>query len=247
VFDKLLLDRAGVTVLGWGFQVGARSVYTKAPVKSVAELKGVKAGDAAKRIDQWLARFSLTGGDRDWGLAKVDELSRGMQQKVQFIATLLHDPELVILDEPFSGLDPINAQALKDAVLELRSRGKTVIFSTHVMENAERMCDSVCIIARGEKVHSDVGPRHVVDRRAGSLEELRGLLEVLRAVRLRGVRHHPVGAARVAKELDDGPRGRAERQLGRPGLDGDAVRGRRHGRSPSAGEEPLHGDLGVER
>jgi ABC-2 type transport system ATP-binding protein len=75
-----------------------------------------------------------------------------MQQKVQFIATLLHDPDLVILDEPFSGLDPINAQALKDAVLELKQRGKTVIFSTHVMDNAEKMCDSVCIIARGEKV-----------------------------------------------------------------------------------------------
>ena len=75
-----------------------------------------------------------------------------MQQKVQFIATLLHDPDLVILDEPFSGLDPINAQALKDTVLELKRRGKTVIFSTHVMDNAEKMCDSVCIIARGEKV-----------------------------------------------------------------------------------------------
>ena len=75
-----------------------------------------------------------------------------MQQKVQFIATLLHDPDLVILDEPFSGLDPINAQALKDTVVELRARGKTVIFSTHVMDNAERMCDAVCIIARGEKV-----------------------------------------------------------------------------------------------
>jgi ABC-2 type transport system ATP-binding protein len=75
-----------------------------------------------------------------------------MQQKVQFIATLLHDPELVILDEPFSGLDPINAQALKDAVLDLKRRGKTVIFSTHVMDNAEKMCDSVCIIAGGVKV-----------------------------------------------------------------------------------------------
>jgi ABC-2 type transport system ATP-binding protein len=75
-----------------------------------------------------------------------------MQQKVQFIATLVHDPDLVILDEPFSGLDPINAQALKDAVVELKKRGKTVVFSTHVMENAERMCDAVCIIARGEKV-----------------------------------------------------------------------------------------------
>ena len=75
-----------------------------------------------------------------------------MQQKVQFIGTLLHDPDLVILDEPFSGLDPINAQALKDTVVELKKRGKTVIFSTHLMDNAERLCDSVCIIARGEKV-----------------------------------------------------------------------------------------------
>jgi ABC-2 type transport system ATP-binding protein len=75
-----------------------------------------------------------------------------MQQKVQFIGALLHDPELVILDEPFSGLDPINAQALKDTVVELRRQGRTVIFSTHIMDNAERMCDAVCIIARGEKV-----------------------------------------------------------------------------------------------
>ena len=108
--------------------------------------------EAGRRIDEWLERFSLSTADKNWGEAKVDELSRGMQQKVQFIATLLHDPDLVILDEPFSGLDPINAQALKDAVLELKRRGKTVIFSTHVMDNAERMCDSVCIIARGEKV-----------------------------------------------------------------------------------------------
>jgi ABC-2 type transport system ATP-binding protein len=75
-----------------------------------------------------------------------------MQQKVQFIGTLLHDPDLVILDEPFSGLDPINAQALKDTIIDLKRRGKTVIFSTHIMDNAERICDSVCIIARGEKV-----------------------------------------------------------------------------------------------
>jgi ABC-2 type transport system ATP-binding protein len=118
----------------------------------LAELKGVGVRDASKRIDEWLERFSLNTAEKNWGDAKVDELSRGMQQKVQFIATLLHDPDLVILDEPFSGLDPINAQALKDAVVELKRRGKTVIFSTHVMDNAEKMCDSVCIIARGEKV-----------------------------------------------------------------------------------------------
>src|SRR5204863_9469346 len=101
---------------------------------------------------------------RNWRDAKVDVLSRGMHQKVQFIATLLHAPDLVILDEPFSGLDPINAQALKDAVVELKRRGKTVIFSTHVMDNAEKMCDSVCIISRGAKVLdgsvTDVRRRH---------------------------------------------------------------------------------------
>ena len=108
--------------------------------------------DADRQIDYWLERLSLRTPEKDWGQSKVDELSRGMQQKVQFIGTLLHDPDLVILDEPFSGLDPINAQALKDTVVELRKRGKTVIFSTHLMDNAERLCDSVCIIARGEKV-----------------------------------------------------------------------------------------------
>ena len=99
-----------------------------------------------------MERFGLRTTEKDWGLAKIDELSRGMQQKVQFIGTLLHDPDLVILDEPFSGLDPLNAQALKDTVLDLKRAGKTVIFSTHLMANAERMCDAVCIIAGGRKV-----------------------------------------------------------------------------------------------
>ncbi len=138
-----------------GYLPEERGLYRKMQVRRVlaflAELKGVKPSDANARIDEWLERFGLKS-ERDWGEAKIDELSRGMQQKVQFIATLLHDPDLVILDEPFSGLDPINAQALKDAVVELKRRGKTVLFSTHVMDNAERMCDAVCIIAHGEKV-----------------------------------------------------------------------------------------------
>src|SRR5256714_7625901 len=139
-----------------GYLPEERGLYRKMQVRRVlkflAELKGVKGSDADRRIDEWLERLSLKTPEKDWGLAKIDELSRGMQQKVQFIATLVHEPDLVILDEPFSGLDPINAQALKDAVVDLKKRGKTVIFSTHVMENAERMCDAVCIIARGEKV-----------------------------------------------------------------------------------------------
>ncbi len=139
-----------------GYLPEERGLYRKMQVRRVlrflAELKGMKAAAADKKIDEWLIRLDLKTSDKDWGLSKIDELSRGMQQKVQFIGTMLHDPDVVILDEPFSGLDPINAQALKDSIVELKQRGKTVIFSTHLMDNAERICDSVCIIARGEKV-----------------------------------------------------------------------------------------------
>jgi ABC-2 type transport system ATP-binding protein len=147
--DQSILDRLG-------YLPEERGLYKKMTVRDVllflAELKGVDRRTANGRIDEWLERLSLKTPEKDWGKQKVEELSRGMQQKTQFIGTLLHDPELVILDEPFSGLDPINAQALKDTVVELKRRGKTVIFSTHLMDNAERLCDSVCIIARGEKV-----------------------------------------------------------------------------------------------
>jgi ABC-2 type transport system ATP-binding protein len=139
-----------------GYLPEERGLYKKMKVRAVlqflGELRGMTRQAADRQIDYWLDRLSLRTPEKDWGQSKVDELSRGMQQKVQFIGTLLHDPDLVILDEPFSGLDPINAQALKDTVVELRKRGKTVIFSTHLMDNAERLCDSVCIIARGEKV-----------------------------------------------------------------------------------------------
>ncbi len=147
--EQASLDRVG-------YLPEERGLYKKMQVRRVlrflGQLKGLSAREADRRIDEWMERFSLKTAEKDWGLSKIDELSRGMQQKVQFIGTLLHDPELVILDEPFSGLDPINAQALKDTVVDLKKRGKSVIFSTHMMENAERLCDSVCIIARGEKV-----------------------------------------------------------------------------------------------
>ena len=147
--DRGVLDRLG-------YLPEERGLYKKMVVRDVllflAELKGVRRRVANARIDEWLDRLSLKTPEKDWGKSKVEELSRGMQQKVQFIGALVHDPELVILDEPFSGLDPINAQALKDTVVELKRRGKTVIFSTHLMDNAERLCDSVCIIAKGTKV-----------------------------------------------------------------------------------------------
>ena len=147
--DGSILDRLG-------YLPEERGLYKKMTVRDMlrflAELKGVDRRQVDARIDEWLERLALRSAEKDWSKQKVEELSRGMQQKVQFIGTLLHDPELVILDEPFSGLDPINAQALKDTVVELKRRGKTVIFSTHLMDNAERLCDAVCIIARGEKV-----------------------------------------------------------------------------------------------
>jgi len=139
-----------------GYLPEERGLYKKMQVrrllKFLGALKGVSAKEADRRIDAWMERLSLKSPEKDWGQAKVDELSRGMQQKVQFIAALLHEPDLVVLDEPFSGLDPINAQALKDTVVELKREGRTVIFSTHLMDSAERLCDAVCIIARGEKV-----------------------------------------------------------------------------------------------
>ncbi len=167
ILNVIAPDSGSITVLGasntapgfldrLGYLPEERGLYKKMQVRRLlrflAELKGVNARTANGRIDEWLERLSLRSAEKDWGNAKVDELSRGMQQKVQFIGTLLHDPDVIILDEPFSGLDPINAQALKDTVVDLKRRGKTVVFSTHLMDNAERLCDSVCIIARGEKV-----------------------------------------------------------------------------------------------
>jgi ABC-2 type transport system ATP-binding protein len=139
-----------------GYLPEERGLYKKMQVRRVlrflAELKGVPGREADRRIAVWLDRFGLVTPEKNWGTAKIDELSRGMQQKVQFIGTLLHDPELVILDEPFSGLDPINAEALKDTILDLKKRGRTVIFSTHLMDSAQQICDAVCIIAGGRKV-----------------------------------------------------------------------------------------------
>jgi ABC-2 type transport system ATP-binding protein len=156
-----------------GYLPEERGLYRKMQVRRLlrflAELKGVSRKVADTRITHWMERLGLRTADKDWGTAKIDDLSRGMQQKVQFIGTMLHEPELIVLDEPFSGLDPINAQALKDTVVELRRNGRTVIFSTHIMDNAERLCDAVCIIARGEvvldgalgEVKASHGGRHV--------------------------------------------------------------------------------------
>jgi ABC-2 type transport system ATP-binding protein len=135
-----------------GYLPEERGLYRKMPVGELlvffGGLKGMREVVARKEARTWLERLGLPGVERK----KVEALSKGMAQKVQFIATILHRPELVILDEPFSGLDPVNMEALKDAILELRKGGTTVLFSTHDMDVAERMCDFVLMIYRGRKV-----------------------------------------------------------------------------------------------
>ena len=114
----------------------------------MAELKGYSASKAADKVDYWLERIGLL----EYKQKKVEELSKGMQQKLQFVTTILHEPDLIILDEIFSGLDPLNMELIKDIILELKREGKTILFSTHVMEQAEKLCDHLCMISRGKKV-----------------------------------------------------------------------------------------------
>ncbi len=116
----------------------------------LAELKGVPTAEAQRRTKMWCERLELTS----WLDKKIEELSKGMQQKVQFIAAILHDPEFLILDEPFSGLDPANSVALKDILLEQKKAGKTILFSTHRMDTVERLCDSIVLVNHGKAVLS---------------------------------------------------------------------------------------------
>lgn len=135
-----------------GYLPEERGLYPKMRVLDqlafLGEAKGLTRWDARARAKQWLGRLGL----ETWAMKKVSDLSKGMQQKVQFAGALQHEPELVILDEPFSGLDPVNSQVMRDIVVEVARSGRTVLFSTHIMEQAEKMCERIAIIARGEKV-----------------------------------------------------------------------------------------------
>ncbi len=135
-----------------GYLPEDRGLYKKMKVHEqlafFAELKGLSHLEAEKRIDQWLERIEMS----EWKNRKWEELSKGMQQKIQFVSTILHSPDLVILDEPFSGLDPVSAGLLKEIVQELRQSNKTIIFSTHLMQQAEELCDEICLIDHGHKV-----------------------------------------------------------------------------------------------
>ncbi|HUL44123.1 MAG TPA: ATP-binding cassette domain-containing protein [Bacteroidota bacterium] len=135
-----------------GYLPEERGLYRKNKllhtIQYFASLKGVSSAESKRRAYDWLKRFDLL----NYYQQKVEALSKGNQQKVQFIISILHDPEFIILDEPFSGLDPLNQILLKDILLELKQRGKTIIFSTHQMDQAEKLCDAICLINKGRVV-----------------------------------------------------------------------------------------------
>jgi len=135
-----------------GYLPEERGVYRKMKcldfVVFLAEIRGVRRAEGRKRALHWLERLGLP----EWADKKVEDLSKGMQQKIQFIGTVIHEPELLILDEPFSGLDPINQDVLEEIVLDFHGRGTTILFSTHLMDQAERLCERVCLISKARKV-----------------------------------------------------------------------------------------------
>jgi ABC-2 type transport system ATP-binding protein len=135
-----------------GYLPEERGLYKKMSVGDqvlyLAQLKGLSKAEAKKRLTYWFEKFEM----QSWWKKKIEELSKGMQQKVQFIVTVIHEPELLILDEPFSGFDPINAQMIKNEILELRKNGATVIFSTHNMGSVEELCDNIALIHKSEKI-----------------------------------------------------------------------------------------------
>lgn len=135
-----------------GYLPEERGLYPKLKVRDqvvyLARLRGMKKPDILKELDYWLNRFKVP----EYANKKVEELSKGNQQKIQFIASVIHKPKLLILDEPFSGLDPVNVELLKSAVLELKEKGTTIVFSSHRMEHVEEMCEHLCIMHKGRPV-----------------------------------------------------------------------------------------------
>lgn len=135
-----------------GYLPEERGLYPKMKLKEhlqfLGEMKGMKSAEAADKALRWLERFELL----QWAGHKVQDLSKGMQQKVQFIGTIIHSPQLLIVDEPFSGLDPVNTKFLKDILMELKQQGKTIILSTHLMDQAEKLCDHICLIDHGKVI-----------------------------------------------------------------------------------------------
>ena len=195
IMDILKPDAGEVKVLGTtpaaarervGYLPEERGLYPNQRVLDVlvylAELKGRPRDWARRRAEELLARVELA----DWAKAKVRELSRGMQQKVQFLAGIIHDPDLCIFDEPFQGLDPVNVQLVKDIMRELQAQGKTIVLSTHQMNQVEALCNRIALINRGRvvlygdlaKIKREHSPRIVSVQAAGPLPDLNGMAHV---------------------------------------------------------------------
>ncbi len=161
-FDRV---RRRADLVRVGYLPEERGLYRKMTVAAhlifFGRLRGLSRRHAAAAAELWLERLGLT----EWSGKKVEELSKGMQQKVQLAGTVLHEPQILILDEPFSGLDPINQELFKDLLAEYRRSGRTVVFSTHVMEQAEKLCDEICLISRGRAILA--GPLSDIKRSSG--------------------------------------------------------------------------------
>jgi ABC-2 type transport system ATP-binding protein len=175
LFDGGQLDRKAINRIG--YLPEERGLYKRMRVEEhviyLARLKGMPAAQAKRRARLWLERFGLD----ERANAKTDELSKGMQQKVQFIGTVISEPQMVVLDEPFSGLDPLNVKLLREIIEEIRAAGRTVLFSTHVMEQAEQICDHIFLINNGRKVLD------------GRLDEI--------------IENYPVDSVRVSGEFEE--------------------------------------------
>jgi ABC-2 type transport system ATP-binding protein len=166
-----------------GYLPEERGLYRRMKVLEhivfLGEIRGIERKEAKRRASEWLERVKLT----PWGDKRVEELSKGMQQKIQFIGCAIHDPDVLILDEPFSGLDPVNALALKELFLEFRERGKTVVLCTHVMEQAEKLCDELVLINRSKvvlrgrlgEIKARYSGNRLLLRGEGSADTLRGI------------------------------------------------------------------------
>jgi ABC-2 type transport system ATP-binding protein len=149
-FDGVKLNQSHIERIG--YMPEERGLYKKMAIGEqivyLARLKGLSHAEATKRIKYWFEKLQI----QDWWDKKVEELSKGMQQKAQFVATVLHEPDLIILDEPFSGFDPVNAELIKEEILELNRKGATILFSTHRMESVEELCNSIALIHKSHKI-----------------------------------------------------------------------------------------------
>ena len=186
VMDILGPDSGSIEILGRpvdpavrdrvGYMPEERGLYPRMVLEEqlvfMAAIKGVPRKEAVRRLGPWLERLGLA----EWRKRKTNELSKGMQQKAQFIATVVHEPELLILDEPMSGLDPVGTDVMREVMLDLRRRGATIVLSSHQMDTVERLCDRVVLINRGEKVLdgavSEVKARHGSNTLALAFERL---------------------------------------------------------------------------